>query len=70
MVDYFQMVDAWGDWKQFQVLLKTLQSVASKHGVSIPPVAVRYILNQVKLPIPDNITNNLIFFWVTFSIGF
>ena len=60
-MDYFQMVDAWGGWSQ--VLLKTLKSVASIHGVSIPTVAVRYILNQVKLPIPDNTKNNLINFW-------
>lgn len=42
---YKRMVDAWGGWGQFQVLLKTLKTVASKHGVSIPTVAVRYILN-------------------------
>ncbi|CAI0559578.1 unnamed protein product [Linum tenue] len=40
------MVDAWGGWGQFQVLLKTLKKVASKHGVSIPTVAVKYILDQ------------------------
>ncbi|KAK9999536.1 hypothetical protein SO802_019139 [Lithocarpus litseifolius] len=43
---YRRMVDAWGGWSQFQVLLKTLKKVASKHGVSIPTVAVRYILDQ------------------------
>lgn len=42
------MVDAWGGWSQFQVLLQTLKRIASKHGVSIPVVAVRYILDQVK----------------------
>lgn len=42
------MVDAWGGWSQFQELLKTMKTVASKHGVSIPAVAVRYILDQVK----------------------
>ncbi|KAL8486616.1 hypothetical protein ACS0TY_023343 [Phlomoides rotata] len=41
-----QMVDAWGGWSLFQVLLQTLKRVASKHGVSIPTVAVRYILDQ------------------------
>ncbi|XP_031474194.1 uncharacterized protein LOC116246449 isoform X3 [Nymphaea colorata] len=41
-----QMVDAWGGWSLFQVLLQTLKKVASKHGVSIPTVAVRYILDQ------------------------
>lgn len=43
---YKRMVDAWGGWSQFQVLLQTLKQVASKHGVSIPAVAVRYILDQ------------------------
>lgn len=42
-----QMVDAWGGWSLFQVLLQTLNKVASKHGVSIPTVAVRYVLDQV-----------------------
>lgn len=45
-----QMVDAWGGWSLFQVLLQTLKRVASKHGVSIPTVAVKYILDQVKWP--------------------
>ncbi|XP_020536137.1 flagellar radial spoke protein 5 isoform X1 [Jatropha curcas] len=43
---YKRMVDAWGGWGQFQVLLKTLNQIASKHGVSIPTVAVKYILDQ------------------------
>ncbi|OMO89098.1 Aldo/keto reductase [Corchorus olitorius] len=43
---YKRMVDAWGGWSLFQTLLKTLKTVASKHGVSIPTVAVRYILDQ------------------------
>lgn len=41
------MVDAWGGWSLFQTLLRTLKKVASKHGVSISTIAVRYILNQV-----------------------
>ena len=41
------MVDAWGGWSLFQTLLQTLKKVASKHGVSIPTVAVKYILDQV-----------------------
>lgn len=43
---YKRMVDAWGSWSQFQVLLQTLKKVASKHGVTIPTVAVKYILDQ------------------------
>lgn len=41
-----QMIDAWGGWNLFQDLLQTLKKVASKHGVSIAAVAVRYILDQ------------------------
>ncbi|KAF9596980.1 hypothetical protein IFM89_014694 [Coptis chinensis] len=43
---YKRMVDAWGGWSLFQALLKTLNQVAIKHGVSIPTVAVRYVLDQ------------------------
>ncbi|KAK1409994.1 hypothetical protein QVD17_36526 [Tagetes erecta] len=43
---YKRMVDAWGGWSLFQALLKTLNKVAFKHGVSIPTVAVKYILDQ------------------------
>ncbi|CAD5184512.1 unnamed protein product [Musa acuminata subsp. malaccensis] len=43
---YKRMVDAWGGWSLFQVLLQTMKKVASKHGVSIPTVAVKYVLNQ------------------------
>lgn len=41
------MVDAWGGWNLFQGLLRTMKSIATKHGVSIPTVAVRYVLDQV-----------------------
>ncbi|PON47494.1 Aldo/keto reductase/potassium channel subunit beta [Trema orientale] len=43
---YKRMVDAWGGWSLFQSLLQTLKRVASKHGVSIPTIAVKYILDQ------------------------
>nr|CAD1838523.1 unnamed protein product [Ananas comosus var. bracteatus] len=43
---YKRMVDAWGGWSLFQNLLQTMKKVASKHGVAIPTVAVRYILDQ------------------------
>ncbi|GMP88525.1 hypothetical protein CsSME_00040489 [Camellia sinensis var. sinensis] len=43
---YKRMVDAWGGWSLFQTLLQTLKKVASKHGVSIPAVAVKYVLDQ------------------------
>ncbi|KNA13059.1 hypothetical protein SOVF_120170 isoform B [Spinacia oleracea] len=43
---YKRMVDAWGGWSQFQVLLQVLNKIARKHGVSISTVAVKYILDQ------------------------
>ena len=41
------MVDAWGGWSLFQEMLRTLKKISLKHGVSIPAVAVKYVLNQV-----------------------
>ncbi|MBD1922627.1 aldo/keto reductase [Microcoleus sp. FACHB-831] len=43
---YKNMVDAWGGWSLFQELLNALKQIASKHGVSISNVAVRYILDR------------------------
>jgi aryl-alcohol dehydrogenase-like predicted oxidoreductase len=43
---YKNMVDAWGGWSLFQELLSVLKQIATKHGVSIPNVAVRYILDK------------------------
>ena len=41
------MVDAWGGWSLFQEMLRTLKKISLKHDVSIPAVAVKYVLNQV-----------------------
>lgn len=46
LMKYKQMVDAWGGWGLFQELLTALKGIADKHGVSIPNVAVRYILDR------------------------
>ncbi|MGK7876963.1 MAG: aldo/keto reductase [Xenococcaceae cyanobacterium] len=43
---YKNMVDGWGDWTLFQELLTVLKQIATKHGVSLSNVAVRYILEQ------------------------
>ncbi|RXH83450.1 hypothetical protein DVH24_005703 [Malus domestica] len=43
---YKRMVDAWGGWSLFQALLQTLKGIATKHGVSIANVAVKYVLDQ------------------------
>jgi len=43
---YKNMVDAWGGWSLFQELLSALKGIADKHAVSVPNIAVRYILDQ------------------------
>ncbi|KAB2614967.1 perakine reductase [Pyrus ussuriensis x Pyrus communis] len=43
---YKRMVDAWGGWSLFQALLQTIKGIATKHGVSIANVAVKYVLDQ------------------------
>lgn len=43
---YKNMIDGWGGWSLFQELLSVLSSIATKYGVSIPNVAVRYILDK------------------------
>ena len=43
---YKHMVDTWGGWKLFQELLQTLKGIADKHQVTIPNVAVRYVLDS------------------------
>ena len=43
---YKNMIDAWGGWSLFQELLNVLDKIANKHQVSIPNVAVRYILDK------------------------
>lgn len=43
---YKNMIDLWGGWAQFQVLLKTLKEIGDRHGVSLSNVAVRFVLDQ------------------------
>lgn len=43
---YKNMIDAWGGWNLFQQLLSVLKEIADNHAVSIPNVALRYILDQ------------------------
>jgi diketogulonate reductase-like aldo/keto reductase len=42
------MVQTWGSWHEFQALLETLSSVASKHGegISLTNIASRWVLQQ------------------------
>lgn len=64
---YKNMVDTWGGWSLFQELLSTLKKIADKHQVSIPNVAVRYILDKpavggvivgARLSISEHIADN------------
>jgi len=64
---YKNMIDTWGGWSLFQELLRTLDEIAQKHGVSIANVATRYILDKpqvagviigVRLGIAEHITDN------------
>ena len=64
---YKNMIDAWGGWSLFQELLRTLDEIAQKHGVSIANVATRYILDKpqvagviigVRLGIGEHISEN------------
>jgi aryl-alcohol dehydrogenase-like predicted oxidoreductase len=43
---YKQMIDIWGGWGLFLELLRVLKGIADRHGVSIPTVAVRAILDR------------------------
>lgn len=43
---YYNMIRTWGDWALFQELLHAMDGVAEKHQVSIPNVAVRWVLEQ------------------------
>ena len=43
---YKNMIDAWGGWILFQVLLLTLDQIAKKHRVDIANVATRFILDS------------------------
>lgn len=43
---YKNMIDAWGGWTLLQELLSVLKQIATKHAVSIPNIATRYILDN------------------------
>ena len=43
---YYRIVVDFGGWALFQQLLSAMDTIANKHGVSIPAVASRYVLEQ------------------------
>jgi hypothetical protein len=42
---YLRFIRAAGGWVPFQVVLEALHTVARRHGVGIPTVATRYVLD-------------------------
>ena len=64
---YKNMIDAWGNWQLFQELLTVLKAIADSYHVTIPNVAVRYVLEQkavagaiigVRLGVAEHIAEN------------
>jgi aryl-alcohol dehydrogenase-like predicted oxidoreductase/enamine deaminase RidA (YjgF/YER057c/UK114 family) len=43
---YGRFIRVAGGWAPFQGVLRALQSIATRHGVSLPNVACRYVLDQ------------------------
>jgi aryl-alcohol dehydrogenase-like predicted oxidoreductase/enamine deaminase RidA (YjgF/YER057c/UK114 family) len=65
---YKRFIDAAGGWSRFQQLLTAAHRVAQRHGVTIPVVASRYMLDQpavagvilgARLGSPDHVQENL-----------
>jgi len=46
LVKYRLIIEEFGGWDAFQALLRVLDSIARKHGVSITAVATRWVLDQ------------------------
>ncbi|SCK23339.1 Predicted oxidoreductase [Variovorax sp. HW608] len=46
LVKYKLIIDDFGGWDLFQQLLTQLRKIALRHGVSIPTVAMRWVLQQ------------------------
>lgn len=47
-LQYFDMIETWGTWAEFQLLLSKLSSIAQKYGpaISLTNVATRWVLQQ------------------------
>ena len=43
---YSRFIAAFGGWQAFQILLRLLEDIARKHGVSVANVATRWVLDQ------------------------
>jgi len=65
---YFDMVQEWGTWQEFQQLLAILKEIADKYDVDVSNVAARWVLQQTavgivivgtRLGVSSNIDSNL-----------
>lgn len=70
---YLPWIELWGGWALFQELLRTLQSIAQKHNVSLSTIALRWVLDQpavggvivgVRFGLRDHIADNIKLFQV------
>ena len=46
LIKYRLIIEEFGGWEAFQELLSTLARTAAKHGVPVPAVATRWVLDQ------------------------
>lgn len=46
LVKYRLIIDEFGPWDRFQMLLQVLKAVGDRHGVSLSAVATRWVLDQ------------------------
>ncbi len=46
LVKYRLIIEEFGGWDAFQALLRVLDAIAQKHGVSVTAVATRWVLDQ------------------------
>ena len=46
LVKYKLVIDEWGGWDLLQALLGVLKGIADRHGVGIPAVATRWVLDK------------------------
>jgi len=46
LIKYRLIINEFGPWERFQVLLGTLQMIGIRHGVSLSTIATRYVLDQ------------------------
>lgn len=49
LVKYRLIIEEFGGWDRFQVLLRALREVATRHGVTIGTVALRWVLDQPRV---------------------